>query len=153
MRTAPCAVREDERDGYAQRLEELLRAYGPGSKPASHGRYMLVGQPENLIVCERMESAPSLLRGRGGRPCTATRLSSTAGPYANVWQPGHPGSRTRRSRSTQVTAKLARQESRTLPAAGRDAPATEGSEGCVGRQSEDQAKPSTGPATCHNACC
>lgn len=49
------AVREDERDGYVQRLEafadqhrerleELLRAYGPGSAPAEHGRYAL-GRP------------------------------------------------------------------------------------------------------------
>ncbi|MEU9959836.1 hypothetical protein [Streptomyces sp. NPDC050982] len=25
---------------------------------------MLVGQPESLIICERMETAPFLLRGR-----------------------------------------------------------------------------------------
>src|SRR5690606_9231233 len=46
------AVREEERPGYVERLvafveehrerlEELLRRYGPGSKPASYGRYML----------------------------------------------------------------------------------------------------------------
>lgn len=69
------AVREDERADYVQRLEafadrhrerleEMLRAYGPGSTPASHGRYVLVGQPESLILCERMETAPFLLRGR-----------------------------------------------------------------------------------------
>ncbi|MFD9078274.1 hypothetical protein [Streptomyces erythrochromogenes] len=69
------AVREDERAGYAERLEafaeqhrprleELLRAYGPGSAPASHGRYMLAGRPESLIICERMEAAPFLLRSR-----------------------------------------------------------------------------------------
>ncbi|MCZ4125448.1 hypothetical protein [Streptomyces sp. H39-S7] len=69
------AVREDEQDGYAQRLEafaerhrerleELVRAYGPGSRPAEYGRYLLVSQPESLIICERMESAPLLLRGR-----------------------------------------------------------------------------------------
>ncbi|MFJ9908932.1 hypothetical protein ACIRVK_39885 [Streptomyces sp. NPDC101152] len=58
------AVREDERADYVQRLEEMLRAYGPGSTPASHGRYALVGQPESLILCERMEPAPFHLRGR-----------------------------------------------------------------------------------------
>ncbi|MFD9244574.1 hypothetical protein ACFV0D_22115, partial [Streptomyces sp. NPDC059556] len=49
------AVVDEERAGYIERLEafveehrdrleELLRAYGPGSRPASHGRYALVGQ-------------------------------------------------------------------------------------------------------------
>lgn len=69
------AVRTEERAGYIERLEafveehrdrleELLRAYGPGSRPASHGRYALVGQPETLVILERMETAPFLLRGR-----------------------------------------------------------------------------------------
>ncbi|MEW2490461.1 hypothetical protein [Streptomyces sp. NPDC048411] len=69
------AVRENEREGYAQRLqefaeqyrgrlEEMLRGYGPGSAPAVHGRYFLVGQPEALPIIERMESAPFLLRSR-----------------------------------------------------------------------------------------
>ncbi|MFE3143367.1 hypothetical protein [Streptomyces scopuliridis] len=68
------AVREDERDGYTQRLEafaeqhrerlqEMLHQYGPGSAPSEHGRYALVGQPESLIICERMETAPFLLHG------------------------------------------------------------------------------------------
>jgi hypothetical protein len=50
------AVRPEERQGYIERLEafveqhrerleELLRAYGQGSTPASHGRYALIGQP------------------------------------------------------------------------------------------------------------
>lgn len=80
------AVRKDEQAGYAQRLEEfanrhrgrleeLLRAYGPGSEPASHGRYMLAGQPESLIVCERMESAPFLLRGRWDEALEAVLLN------------------------------------------------------------------------------
>jgi hypothetical protein len=75
LTVALSAVREDERDGYVQRLEgfaeqhrerleELLRAYGPGSAPAAYGRYMLVGQPESLIICERMETAPFLLHGK-----------------------------------------------------------------------------------------
>ncbi|MFE9400055.1 hypothetical protein [Streptomyces flavidovirens] len=69
------AVVEDERTGYVERLvafaqqhrerlEELLRAYGPGSRPAEFGRYMLVGQPESRIICERMETAAFLLRSR-----------------------------------------------------------------------------------------
>ncbi|WP_329169466.1 hypothetical protein OG709_35955 (plasmid) [Streptomyces sp. NBC_01267] len=68
-------VRTEEREGYIERLEafveqhrarleELLRAYGPGSRPASHGRYALIGQPETLVILERMETNPFLLRGR-----------------------------------------------------------------------------------------
>lgn len=49
LTVALSAVGEDERDGYAQRIEaladrhrerlaELLHAYGPGSAPAAHGR-------------------------------------------------------------------------------------------------------------------
>ncbi|MCL7496087.1 hypothetical protein M8I34_32485 [Streptomyces sp. MCA2] len=67
------AVRPEEREGYSERLtafveqhrarlEELLRAYGPGSRPASHGRYALVGQPETLVILERMETNPFGLR-------------------------------------------------------------------------------------------
>ncbi|HBF85878.1 MAG TPA: hypothetical protein DD420_39965 [Streptomyces sp.] len=69
------AVRPEEREGYIERLEafveqhrprleEMLRTHGPGSKPASHGRYALIGQPETLVIVERMESAPFLLRGQ-----------------------------------------------------------------------------------------
>ncbi|WP_328741402.1 hypothetical protein OG436_00075 [Streptomyces caniferus] len=69
------AVRTEEREGYIERLEafveqhcarleELLRAYGPGSRPASHGRYALIGQPETLVILERMETNPFGLRGQ-----------------------------------------------------------------------------------------
>ncbi|MEU4954700.1 hypothetical protein [Streptomyces lavendulae] len=69
------AVRPEEREDYIEhlevfvgqhraRLEEMLRTHGPGSRPASHGRYALIGQPETLVIVERMESAPFLLRGR-----------------------------------------------------------------------------------------
>lgn len=69
------AVPPEERAGYIERLEafveqhrerleEMLRTHGPGSKPASHGRYALIGQPETLVIVERMESAPFLLRGQ-----------------------------------------------------------------------------------------
>ncbi|MFI0596616.1 hypothetical protein [Streptomyces griseus] len=69
------AVRPEEREGYIERLvafveqhrarlENLLRAYGPASTPASHGRYALIGQPETLVILERMEAAPFLLRGK-----------------------------------------------------------------------------------------
>ncbi len=75
LNTALSAVRPEERAGYIERLEtfveqhrarleELLRAYGPGSRPASRGRYALVGQPETLVILERMENLPFLLRGR-----------------------------------------------------------------------------------------
>ncbi|MFC8176673.1 hypothetical protein [Streptomyces sp. NPDC057325] len=49
---------------HRARLEEMLRTHGPGNKPASHGRYALIGQPETLVIVERMESAPFLLRGQ-----------------------------------------------------------------------------------------
>ncbi|WP_399935039.1 hypothetical protein [Streptomyces kanamyceticus] len=69
------AVRPEEREGYIERLEafveqhrarpeEMLRTHGPGSRPALHGRYALIGQPEILVILERMESAPCLLRGQ-----------------------------------------------------------------------------------------
>ncbi|MFF6961692.1 hypothetical protein [Streptomyces sp. NPDC008317] len=74
LTVALSAVREEEHDGYVQRLEafahrhrerleKLLRTHGPGSAPAAHGRYALVGQPETLVVCERMETARLLLYG------------------------------------------------------------------------------------------
>ncbi|MBM9506782.1 hypothetical protein [Actinacidiphila acididurans] len=67
-------MREEEHDGYVQSLEafadrhrerlaEPMRAYGSGSAPAAHGRYTLVGQPETLVVCERMEYARLLPYG------------------------------------------------------------------------------------------
>ncbi|AWN24879.1 hypothetical protein [Streptomyces sp. NEAU-S7GS2] len=70
------AVRTEEREGYIERLaafveerrarlEEMLRAYGPGSRPASHGRYALIGQPETLVILERMETHPFGLRAQG----------------------------------------------------------------------------------------
>ncbi|WUH88676.1 hypothetical protein OG900_38910 [Streptomyces sp. NBC_00433] len=40
-----------------------MRVYGPGSAPATYGRYALVGQPEGLVVYERMENARQLLYG------------------------------------------------------------------------------------------
>ncbi|MET8347355.1 hypothetical protein [Streptomyces microflavus] len=69
------AVRPGEREGYIERLEafveqhrarleEMLRTHGPGSRPASRGRYALIGQPETLVIVERMESAPFLLRSQ-----------------------------------------------------------------------------------------
>ncbi|GLF98237.1 hypothetical protein [Streptomyces yaizuensis] len=75
LTVALSAVRTEEREGYIKRLEEfveqrrarleeLLRAYGPGSRPASRGRYALVGQPETLVIVERMEANPFGLRGQ-----------------------------------------------------------------------------------------
>ncbi|MFF3158958.1 hypothetical protein [Streptomyces sp. NPDC057910] len=75
LEAALSAVGDEERAGCIERLEafveehrdrpeELPRAYGPGSRPASHGRYALVGQPEALVILERMEAAPFFLRGR-----------------------------------------------------------------------------------------
>ncbi|MFF5881230.1 hypothetical protein ACIQ9M_34910 [Streptomyces californicus] len=71
--TALSAVRPEEYAWYAdrlqnfarehrKRLEDLLCAYGPGSPPASHGRYALIGQPETLVILERIETVPFLLR-------------------------------------------------------------------------------------------
>lgn len=75
LAVALSAVGEDERDGYVERLEafaaqhrerleELLRGWGPGSRPAEYGRYVLVGQPESLIIYERMETVPFLLHAK-----------------------------------------------------------------------------------------
>ncbi|MEV7898263.1 hypothetical protein [Streptomyces cyaneofuscatus] len=75
LNIALSAVRPEERAGYIEhlkafveqhraRLEKVLRAYGPGSEPASHGRYALIGQPETLVILERMETAPFLLRSQ-----------------------------------------------------------------------------------------
>lgn len=49
---------------HRERLQELCARTGPGSRPAKYGRYMLVGQPESLLICERMDVAPFLLRSR-----------------------------------------------------------------------------------------
>ncbi|WP_331719902.1 hypothetical protein OG217_36880 (plasmid) [Streptomyces sp. NBC_01023] len=68
-------MRTEEREGYIERLElfveqhrarleELLRAYGPGSRPAEFGRYALIGQPETLVILERMETNPFSLRSQ-----------------------------------------------------------------------------------------
>ncbi|MBV7674089.1 hypothetical protein STHAL_32090 [Streptomyces halstedii] len=75
LNVALSAVRPEECDGYIERLEafverhrarleKMLSTYGPGSRPASHGRYALIGQPETLVILERMETAPFLLRSR-----------------------------------------------------------------------------------------
>lgn len=80
------AVRTEEREGYIERLaafveqhrkrlEELLRAYGPGSRPAEFGRYALIGQPETLVILERMETAPFLLRSRWDEALEAVLLA------------------------------------------------------------------------------
>ncbi|MFI1161732.1 hypothetical protein [Streptomyces sioyaensis] len=54
-----CAQRlEAFAEQHRERLEELLRACGPGSAPAAHGRYMLVGQPESLIICDGLRPPP-----------------------------------------------------------------------------------------------
>ncbi|MFG2979459.1 hypothetical protein ACGFYY_41545 [Streptomyces sp. NPDC048331] len=79
-------VRPEEREGYIKRLEvfveehrarleEMLRAYGPGSRPASHGRYALIGQPETLVILERMETAPFFLRSRWDEAMEAVLLA------------------------------------------------------------------------------
>ncbi|MFF9436348.1 hypothetical protein ACF1BP_21700 [Streptomyces sp. NPDC014735] len=94
------AVGEDERAGYVERLEafaeqhrerleELLRAYGPGSRPAEYGRYMLVGQPESLIIYERMETAPFLLHGKWEGELEDVLL----GDLEFAWRPRHRLSR------------------------------------------------------------
>ncbi|MFJ7023571.1 MULTISPECIES: hypothetical protein [unclassified Streptomyces] len=46
------------------RIVQGAAAHGPVGRPASHGRYALVGQLEPLVILERMEALPFLLRGR-----------------------------------------------------------------------------------------
>ncbi|WP_069817511.1 hypothetical protein [Streptomyces sp. TP-A0874] len=72
-------------EGHRDRLEELLRAYGPGSRPASHGRYALVGQPETLVILERMEAVPFLLHGRWEEELVALFTSREAS-CSWVWE-------------------------------------------------------------------
>ncbi|MFD6529378.1 hypothetical protein [Streptomyces sp. NPDC060184] len=94
LNVALYAVRAEERQGYVEhleafmvehrgRLEELLRAYGPGTRPASHGRYALIGQPETPVILERMEAAPFLLRGQWGKELEAGFLDD----LADAWGP------------------------------------------------------------------
>ncbi|MER6015962.1 hypothetical protein [Streptomyces bluensis] len=96
LTVALSAVREDERADYVQRLEafadrhrerleEMLRAYGPGSTPASHGRYALVGQPESLVLCERFETAPLLLDAKWDGELEDVLLDD----LAFAWGAGH----------------------------------------------------------------
>ncbi|MER6687442.1 hypothetical protein [Streptomyces olivaceoviridis] len=60
----PSGGRHRAGSAHRARLEELLRAYGPGSRPASRGRYALIEQPETLVILERMETNPFGLRGQ-----------------------------------------------------------------------------------------
>ncbi len=66
-----------------ERVHKVLRGYGPGSAPAAYGRYVLVGQPESLVLWERFESAPdSSYRACGReswRPSCWTTSSSCGG--------------------------------------------------------------------------
>lgn len=99
LAVALSAVREEERDGYVQRLEafadrhrerleKLLRTHGPGSAPAAHGRYALVGQPETLVVCERMETARLLLYGLWEGELEDVLLDDLAYAWGSAAPPG-----------------------------------------------------------------
>ncbi|MFD7678453.1 hypothetical protein [Streptomyces sp. NPDC060187] len=88
------AVRPEEREGYIERLgvfveqhrarlEEMLRTHGPGSRPASHSRHTLIGQPETLVIVERMEAVPLLLRGQWEKELEAVFLDD----LELVWGP------------------------------------------------------------------
>lgn len=68
------AVRADERQGYIERLAAFVEQHRArlggavagvraGQQAAEFGRYALVGQPETLVILERMETVPMLLRG------------------------------------------------------------------------------------------
>ncbi|MFE7537251.1 hypothetical protein ACFU67_23620 [Streptomyces rhizosphaericola] len=50
---------------------------------ASHGQYALIGQPEILVILERMEAAPFLLRGRWKEELETVFLDD----LAFVWGP------------------------------------------------------------------
>lgn len=90
-------MRTEEREGYIERLaafveqhrarlEELLRAYGLGSRPASPGRYALIGQPETLVILERMETNPFGLRSRWEKEMETVFLDD----LEFAWGAAHP---------------------------------------------------------------
>ncbi|MER7983355.1 hypothetical protein [Streptomyces sp. NPDC095817] len=91
------AVRGEERAGYIERLAafveqhrarlaEMLHGWGPGSEAAKHGRYTLIGQPETLVILERMESVPLLLRGQWEQAWEGVLLDD----LEYVWGPSTP---------------------------------------------------------------
>lgn len=82
---------------HRPRLEEMLRTHGPGSLHASHGRYALIGQPETLVILERMESAPFLLRGQWEKELETVFLDDldSCGGRASVSAGEQPGNEQR----------------------------------------------------------
>ncbi len=62
---------------HRARLKERPRAYGPGSRPASHGRYALVGQRETAVILERMETRS--VRPARSRESAPGSVSASAG--------------------------------------------------------------------------
>ncbi|MEU8810656.1 hypothetical protein ACN6LC_004530 [Streptomyces violaceoruber] len=54
---------EDFATRNRDRLTELYRKYGPGGELARLERSGLIEQPESIVICERLDAAPMLLRG------------------------------------------------------------------------------------------
>jgi hypothetical protein len=88
------AVREEERPGTwsawrrsphstASAWRRCCAGGGRAARPPRTGRYILVGQPESLIICERMESRLFLLRDRWDEDLEAVLLDD----LEYVWGP------------------------------------------------------------------
>lgn len=72
----------------------MLRRYAPGSAPAAYGRYVLIGQHETLVILERRETTPTLLRGLRKKEPEAVFLDN----LESAWGPRIHPSRAHRRR-------------------------------------------------------
>ena len=77
---------------------------------------MLVGQPESLIICERMEAAPFLLRGRWDKVLEAViprnvRVSEAPsyGQSVMTYDPGSRGATSYFEAAQEIAERGARQ--------------------------------------------
>lgn len=145
MALAP--VRTEERGhGYVRRLEVfaerqrgrlegMLRVYVPGSAPAEYGQFALVGLPESLVICERLESVLMLPHGCGTESWRT--LSWTTWPSPGGLVTALAGEQpTRRDRARDRTACLAGRKVR-CPRCG-----TPGAADLLGARQWDESPPS-----------
>ncbi|GAA2105150.1 RelA/SpoT domain-containing protein [Kitasatospora saccharophila] len=64
-----------------EKLIELYQEYGPESDSGKNGRFPLAGQPESVLIFERLTESPELLRSRWARDLPADWLTE----IASVW--------------------------------------------------------------------